>query len=168
MSRIIRAIPVAILTFIVYIVFTGSATPFDIVTGVIGAVIVGIVFGSVVITNTYKFLQLQRYFWGLAYALYYFFIAEVRAHYDVIKRILNPKMPINPGIVKIPIDVASDYSILAVANSITNTPGTVTVYVHPNKKYLYINWIDVVTREPEEARKAISYVFEKFAKKVFD
>jgi multicomponent Na+:H+ antiporter subunit E len=167
-SRITRAIPVAILAFIVYIIFTGSATHFDIVTGIIGAIIIGAVFGSIVVTNVHKFTQVWRYFWGLAYALHYFFVAEVLAHYDVTKRILNPKMPINPGIVKVPIDVSSDYSILAVANSITNTPGTVVVYVHPSKKYFYVNWIDVTTPEPEGARKAISYIFEIFARKVFD
>jgi multicomponent Na+:H+ antiporter subunit E len=168
MPRITKAIPVAILAFVVYIVFTGSATYFDIVTGVIGAIIVGAIFGSTAVSNARKFTQIHRYFWGLAYALHYFFVAEVQAHLDVIKRIINPKMPINPGIVKVPINVTSDYSILAIANSITNTPGTVVVYVHPSKKYLYVNWIDVKTRDLEGARKSISYVFEEFAKKVFD
>jgi len=168
MSRVARSIPIIVLAFIIYIVFTGSATPFDLVTGIIGAIIVGIAFGAVAVSNAYKFVQVWRYFWGLAYTLYYFFVAEVQAHLDVIKRILSPSMPINPGIVKVPIDVKSDYAILSVSNSITNTPGTVVVYVHPSKKYFYINWIDVKTTALEEARKAISYSFERFSKRIFD
>ena len=168
MSRVARSIPIIILAFIIYIVFTGSITPFDLVTGIIGAIIVGAAFGAVAVSNAYKFVQVWRYFWGLAYALYYFFVAEVRAHLDVIRRILSPSMPINPGIVKVPIDVKSDYAILSISNSITNTPGTVVVYVHPSKKYLYVNWIDVKTTALEEARKAISYYFERFSKRIFD
>jgi multisubunit Na+/H+ antiporter MnhE subunit len=42
------------------------------------------------------------------------------------------------------------------------------VYVHPSKKYLYVNWIDVKTTALEEARKAISYYFERFSKRIFD
>ncbi|MEM4503101.1 MAG: Na+/H+ antiporter subunit E, partial [Ignisphaera sp.] len=112
--------------------------------------------------------DIRRWVWLFAYTLHYFFIDEVKAHIDVIKRIIHPKMPINPGIVKVPINVSTDYALTAVANSITNTPGTVVVDVDKEKGYLYIHWIDVKTIEPNEAWKQISQVFEKFAKKVFD
>ena len=82
----------------------------------------------------------------------------------MIKRILT--MDIRPGIVKVPIDVKNDYSRILVAHSITNTPGTVTVDMDDN--YIYVNWINVVTEKPKEARKRISEEFEKFAEKIFE
>lgn len=167
-GRAIRAIPVLLLAFIVYIVFTGAITTYDIVTGILVGVVVGVVTADIVVSNPLKVLDLRRWIYLLLYALYYFFIAEVKSHIDVIRRILSPKMPINPGIVKIPVRVNSDYAITAVANSITNTPGTVVVELDENGKYFYVHWIDVKTIDEEEAYKEISYTFEKYASKVFD
>jgi len=168
MERLGSAIAVAVFSFVVYIVFTGSSTPYDLFTGVAVSAVVGAVFSTFTISSPSKLLDLRRYAWGILYALHYFFVDEVKAHADVIKRVLHPKMPINPGIVKIPVDVKSDYALTAVANSITNTPGTVVVYVSKDKKHLYVHWIDVKAAAPEEAKKMISEGFEFFAKRVFD
>ncbi len=168
MSRVLRAIPIAILVFIVYIIYTGSATIYDIVTGIIAAVLAGLLMANITVEKPQKALNPVRWLWGIAYAAYYFFVAEVKAHLDVTKRILSPSMPINPGIVRVPYRVETDYAITAVANSITNTPGTVVVDIDPRKGLFYVHWIDVKTLDPEECRKNISESFERFAKKVFD
>jgi len=168
MNRALRAIPVAILVFVVYIIYTGSATIFDIVTGIIAAIIAGGICANFSLQNPGKALNPARWGWAIAYAIYYFFVAEVKAHLDVTKRILHPRMPINPGIVRVPYTVESDYAVTAVANSITNTPGTVVVDIDPERKLYYVHWIDVVTTEPEGCRREISASFEKFARKVFD
>ncbi|MEM0500768.1 MAG: Na+/H+ antiporter subunit E [Ignisphaera sp.] len=168
MGRLGRAVPVSLLAFIVYMVFTGSITPYDIVTGVVVSVAIGIVVANIVISNPYKPFNPKRWVWLIAYTLYYFFIAEVNAHIDVIRRILSPRMPINPGIVKIPVKVTCDYAITAVANSITNTPGTVVVEIDEAGKYFYVHWIDVKRVDEEGAYKEISYTFEKYISKIFD
>ncbi|ADM28698.1 cation antiporter [Ignisphaera aggregans DSM 17230] len=167
-QRIYRSIPIIILTFIVYIVFSGSISIFDLITGGIVSILVGIVFANITLSQPSKVFDVRRWIWAFLYAIYYFFVAEVKAHIDVIKRILHPQMPINPGIVKIPINVETDYALTAVANSITNTPGTVVVDVDKDKKYFYVHWIDVTTTDMEKAYKEISYSFEKYAKKIFD
>jgi len=168
MARLGTIVVVALFSFIIYIVFTGSITIYDIATGIAVSIAVGIIFGTFAVSSPRKVLDLKRYAWGILYILHYFFIDEVRAHVDVIKRIIHPKMPINPGIVKVPVNVQTDYALTAIANSITNTPGTVVVYVSRDKKTLYVHWIDVKAVSPEEARKSISETFEFFAHKVFD
>ncbi|NPA96765.1 MAG: Na+/H+ antiporter subunit E [Crenarchaeota archaeon] len=167
-SRVLRAIPLAILVFIVYIIYTGSATIYDIVTGIIAAALSSLLMANITIEKPGKALNPVRWGWGIAYAIYYFFVAEVKAHLDVTKRILSPSMPIRPGIVRVPYRVESDYAITAVANSITNTPGTVVVDIDPQKRLFYVHWIDVASLEPEECRKQISEDFERFASRVFD
>ncbi len=167
-QRIYRSIPIIILIFMVYIIFSGSISIFDLITGGIISIFVGIVFANITLSQPSKVFDVRRWMWALLYAVYYFFIAEIKAHIDVIKRILHPRMPINPGIVKIPINVETDYALTAVANSITNTPGTVVVDVDKDKKYFYVHWIDVKTIEIEKAYKEISYEFEKYAKRIFD
>lgn len=167
-GRLYRSIGPAILSFITYIVFSGSLSTYDVVTGIIVSLTVGYMVANITIANPKKLLELGRLVWLLLYAIYYFFIAEVRAHIDVIGRILHPRMPINPGIVRVPYHVETDYAMTAIANSITNTPGTVVVDVDTKRKIFYVHWINVISVKPEVAFKSISEAYEKYAKKVFD
>jgi len=166
--RLKRAIPLIILSFTVYIVFTGSIRLYDIVTGILVAIAIGLITANIVVKNPLKALDPRRLGWLIAYILHYFFISEVKAHLDVIKRALDPRMPINPGIVRVPYGVESEYAEALIACSITNTPGTVVVDVNRGKKVFYVHWIDVKTLEPKKTREMISLVFEKYARKIFD
>jgi len=167
-GRLVKAVGPAVLAFIVYIIFSGSVSPYDIVTAVIVAVIVGLLTANLMIGNPGKLLQVRRLGWLIAYAFRYFFVDEVKAHLDVMSRIVKPSMPINPGIVRVPYDVESDYAMTTIANSITNTPGTVVVDLDTERKVFYVHWIDVKALEAERTKKEISEVFERFARRIFD
>ncbi len=52
----------------------------------------------------------------------------VRANLQIARVVLDPRMPIAPAIVKVPARVSSDAAITLLANSITATPGTITVH----------------------------------------
>ena len=54
------------------------------------------------------------------------------------------------------------------ANSITLTPGTMSVDIDKNNGILYIHWIDVKTKDVESATRIIVDRFEKVLKKIFD
>ncbi|WP_297536139.1 Na+/H+ antiporter subunit E [Thermococcus sp.] len=153
-----------VLVFLTYILFTGSLTPYDIVTGVIAAAVVGALVGRFLVKNDAKAFSPIRWVWGLAYFLWYFLVAEVRAHLDVIRRIITGK--VEPGIVRVPLGVKDEYARALVANSITNTPGTVVVDVDGD--FLYVNWISVATKDPIEAKKEICEDFERFARRIFE
>ncbi|MFC1521707.1 Na+/H+ antiporter subunit E [Elusimicrobiota bacterium] len=49
------------------------------------------------------------------------------ANVDLVYRVLHPGMPIDPKIIKFKVDLKSDAGITILANSITLTPGTVTI-----------------------------------------
>jgi len=93
-----------------------------------------------------------------------FIVEMIKANFDVAARVLNPKLPLNPGFVKIKTDLNSEVSKLFLANSITLTPGTLTV--DGKDDHLYIHWIDVKTTKKKE--EAISAKFEKILKGVFE
>jgi multicomponent Na+:H+ antiporter subunit E len=156
-----------LMAFIVYIIFSGSVSLYDIITGIIISIVAGVLFSELLVTNVSKSLDPARLSQLVRYAFYYFFVAEYQAHKDVIKRILNPKMPINPGIVRVPYEVTGDYAIVGVAGSIINTPGTVVIDLDEDKKLYYVHWIDVTTLEPQKCRGAICESFEKYLSKVF-
>lgn len=165
--KVRKAILPILMAFVVYIIFSGSISGYDIVTGVIISVVAGLLFSEILITKASKSLDPIRFGYLVKYAFYYFFVAEVSAHLDVIKRILNPKMPINPGIVRVPYEVTTDYAVVGVANSIINTPGTVVIDLDEEKKLYYVHWIDVTTQEPAKCRSAICESFERYLAKVF-
>ncbi|AHF80580.1 Na+/H+ antiporter subunit E [Thermococcus paralvinellae] len=157
-------IPTALLAFITYILFTGSTKPFDLVTGLIVAIGVGLLVGKYLVKEDAKALNPVRWLWAVIYFIWYMIVAETKAHLDVMIRTITGKY--EPGIVKVPIDVKTDYAKTLVANSITNTPGTVVVDL--DDEYMYVNWINVTTEEPEKAKKEICEDFEKYAKKIFE
>jgi len=106
----------------------------------------------------------------LAYLLAYlpaYIWAEIKAHASVIRLILHPKMPIRPGIVRVPTDLRTDFGITGLADSITMTPGTLSVEVDEKKPCLYVHWIDVKTVKPEGTKAEIAKPFERFLMKVF-
>jgi len=154
----------ALLTFIVYVVFTGSIKPFDLATGLVVALVIGFLVGRYFVKDSRKALNPVRWLWVLIYLVKYLTVIEIKVHIDVIKRIITGRY--NPGIVRVPTKMKTAYGKMLVANSITNTPGTVVVDL--DEDALYVNWIDVKTEDGAQARKLISEEFEKFAEKIFE
>lgn len=99
----------------------------------------------------------KRFLWLLAYIPYYIY-AEILAHSEVIYLIFTGK--IKPGIVEVENPHKSDFGTTALANSITMTPGTITMEVYPEK--LYIHWIKI-----KKDKKQITSGFEKFLRRIW-
>jgi multicomponent Na+:H+ antiporter subunit E len=89
----------------------------------------------------------------------------IKSNVDVAYRVLHPKMPINPGIVRVPVTLESQYGKTILANSITLTPGTLTLDVKGQN--FYVHWLNIQTYDPEEAARIITGRFMKFLDKVF-
>ncbi|MCD6104535.1 MAG: Na+/H+ antiporter subunit E, partial [Thermosipho sp. (in: Bacteria)] len=90
----------------------------------------------------------------------------ILANFDVAFRVLNPSLPLNPGFVKVKTDLKKQSSKLMLANSITLTPGTLTLDVKEDE--LCIHWIDVKSLDEQIKKRKISGVFEKILKGVFE
>ncbi len=94
-----------------------------------------------------------------------FFWEMIKANFDVAYRVIHPHMPIKPGIVMIKTDLSSDTGKMALANSITLTPGTLTMDIRGSN--LLIHWINVKDAETEGATKLIGARFERFLRVIF-
>ena len=162
-----RFVAVFLLGFLVYIVFTGSASLYTIATGLIVAAIVSAICSRYLVRDERK-LSIARLAHLTAF-IFRFVGAEIRAHIDVTKRILSDiRTAINPGIVKIPYEARSDYAITMIANSITNTPGTAVVEIDPTERCFYIHWLYVKTYKRDEMRQEVVSFYEDYARRVFD
>ena len=63
----------------------------------------------------------------------------ILSNIDVAFRVLSPKIPLNPGFVKISTDLKGDFAKLTLANSITLTPGTLSVDITDSDIYIQTN-----------------------------
>ncbi|BBJ28696.1 Na+/H+ antiporter subunit E [Athalassotoga saccharophila] len=94
------------------------------------------------------------------------FIRElIKANLHVAGIVLNPKMPIKPGFVKIKTNLKSPVARVWLANSITLTPGTLSVDIED--QYIYIHWITVGSTDVEHASEEIAGSFEKILEVMF-
>ena len=60
------------------------------------------------------------------------FAEIVKANVQVVKAVLSPDMEVSPTMVKVPLNTEADISETMFANSITLTPGTVSVDMQPD------------------------------------
>jgi multicomponent Na+:H+ antiporter subunit E len=98
-----------------------------------------------------------------------FVIAFVRevvvANVDVAYRVLAPRLPIEPEVILIPLRVQTDLGVTTIANSITITPGTLTLDYDPEANALYVHVID--GRDPQGIVEPIRE-WEDYALEIFD
>jgi len=143
----IAFIVTTIICFITYLFLTtGSGTLGlwsieEILLGFILSIIVGFVARSIFAKEDFRMLNPVRWFTFIAYVIGPFFVGLIKANIDVAYRVITGK--INPGIVKISPDLKTDLGITMLANSITLTPGTLSVDIDEDKNDLYIHWINV-------------------------
>ncbi len=137
-----------------------------VIAGVIAAAIVSLLFHEILPKEHHVFISPVRIFWFLLYIPVFFYYVMI-ANLDVVYRALHPKMPIKPGIVKIKTKLKTESGITALANSITLTPGTLTVDL-TDDGYMYIHWINVKSDDVEQASKHIAHKFEWFLEKIFE
>ena len=154
-----------ILCLIFWILLTFKLTLPNIITGTVASIICTLFFGRFFIKNVNKLLQPQRYFWFIIY-LFVFVWECIKANFDVAYRVLHPAMPIRPGIVKVKTTLQSDMAKMLLANSITMTPGTISVDIIDNE--LYIHWIYIRSEDPEEYTVMITGAFEKYIKRIIE
>ena len=136
------------------------------IAGVIAAAIVAFLFHEILPKEHRVFISPVRIFWALVYVPVFFYYV-IMANFDVVYRALHPKMPIKPGIVKIKTVLKTESGITALANSITLTPGTLTVDL-TDDGFLYIHWINVKSDDVEQATEFIAKRFEWFLLKIFE
>lgn len=162
-----RILVVGLSIALVYLVYTGSLSVSEaLISLVVGFAVASLIGGELVVDESK--LSLKRFIEAVKYAFKYFTIIEYLAHYQVVKAILSRNPGLKPAIVEVPYNVNSEIAIVTIANSITNTPGTVVVDVDEEKKRFYVHWIFAEAFEGEGARKGVSAEFEEWAKRIFD
>ncbi|MGC8976903.1 MAG: Na+/H+ antiporter subunit E [Candidatus Ratteibacteria bacterium] len=163
-----------ILTILLFIAWIFLTLPFSkygidwqiLIAGLFICVISGLIFGEAFTESPNKFFEIKRYFWAISYIPVLIFWCIV-ANFDVAYRVLHPNLPIRPGIVKVKTRLKSKTALTVLANSITLTPGTMSVEIDQDG-FLYIHWIYVKSDDIENATEMIVRKFEKIIERIFE
>jgi len=105
---------------------------------------------------------------SIPYVLGYLFVflrEIIVANLDVAYRVLAPSTPIEPQVILVPLRVETDAGVTTIANSITITPGTITLDHDPERNALYVHVID--GRDIESVVDSIR-TWEDYALVVYD
>jgi len=156
-----------IIGFVVWSFLTWPPDMQHLIAGLIVSAFVAFITGDLFSRRPHHFGHLTRYLWFCCYVPMFLWEC-LKANIDVALRVLNPRLPINPGIVKVKTVLKSDTGLTFLANSITLTPGTLCVDIDAEKGVLYIHWINVEAQDTVKATELIVAKFEKILKKIFE
>lgn len=116
-----------LLFFLIWIIFNGQLT-WEI--AVFGAVIAGLMYWFICKFLDYDPKMEIMIFKRLFQILHYVFILVkeiIKANFAVIKMIMSSRYEIEPAVVRFKTDLKTQQARILLANSITLTPGTITV-----------------------------------------
>lgn len=164
MHKIRRFVFTASIIFLFWLAYTTSLKKGELITGLIVSIVIAL-FTYESFTRVRPENNIVKRFFSFLKYLPIFIFEMIKANIDVAKRVINPSLPINPGIVAIKTDLKSDQAKMFLANSITLTPGTLTIDVIDDT--LYVHWIDVESKEPQIQKNRIATKFENLLKGVF-
>lgn len=125
-------------------------------------VLIGFILAYLVLFIAQRSVDASRYFRKLErvlrFAVFYLWeliLANLRVAYDV----MTPTQRMRPGVLAIPLDAKTDVEITLLANLITLTPGSVSLDVSSDRRFLYLHamYVDDV----EEYRASIKKTLER-------
>ena len=157
-----------IIAFVIWALLNWVPDWQHLVVGVFVAWFVAFMTGDLFVQRPHVLKHPRRYLYFVFYYLPVFLWEVIKANIDVAYRVIHPRLPINPGIVKVKTKLKSDTALTFLANSITLTPGTLTVDIDRDNNALYIHWIDVKSKDIEGTTRIVVKRFEKILEKIFD
>lgn len=132
----IHAIVLALFYFIFWLLLSGYFTPMLLGFGVISC---GLVF---VFADRMGVSDREALPWGQLRAIITYWpwlIMEiVKSNVDVVKRILDPDLPISPTVMRYKTSHQTDMGRVIYANSVTLTPGTVTLRLDGDEVVVHV------------------------------
>jgi multicomponent Na+:H+ antiporter subunit E len=124
-----------IIMFTFWILLSWTFDILHITAGLIGSFLVAYVSHDLLIKEGIH-LTIKRITLIIRYLMYLVYSIVV-ANLDVAYRVLHPKMPIDPKIIRFKSKLRTDVGKTSLANSITLTPGTITIDVKDENFYVH-------------------------------
>jgi len=148
----------------VWIAITSSLTIESVVTGAsISAALAWTFARSTNVWRDVRFSPSRLYHFILYTGV--FAVELVRANINMMRYVYARRVNVNPGIIKFKTRLKSPIGRLALANSISLTPGSLVLGMDDDG--ITVHWLDVQTADPNEAARIIAGPFEKHLERTF-
>ena len=132
-----------LLMFGFWILLSGYFDAFHIISGIISSMLVAYFSHDLLISKEVNVKlearRIVRFFLYLPWLLKEIVTANIYVAY----RVLHPRMPIEPTFVTVKTKIRTEMGIVTLANSVTLTPGTVTIAANQDGEFL----IHAITKE---------------------
>jgi multicomponent Na+:H+ antiporter subunit E len=151
--------------FVLWVLLFWSLDPVVLITGAFFGMLIGALLGDIFPPRLHRLLNPMRWLFMLVYLPYFLWYC-VRANVDVMLRVIHPDVPIRPGIVKVRTTLTSDMARTFLANSITLTPGTLTIDI--DGQDLYVHWIYIDSDNAAKRTAEICGRFEPLLRRIFE
>ncbi len=148
-----------------WVMLNGRVTADTLLVGAVAALIITLLFRDGLSFFTELRATPQAFVAGVRY-YGYFFQELVKSNLKLTAIVLSPDLPINPGIVKVRTKLKSRMGRLMLANSITLTPGTLTVEL--DGEWIYVHWVTVESTDIDAATAQIVAGFERYIEVMYD
>lgn len=162
-----------VITFVFWLMLAWPVSPVDgrlltgdILVGLLVAAFVALVMHEIIRVGFIRLVNPRSWFWLFIFTFVFSYYV-LKGGLDVSYRILHPRMPIRPGIVKIRSVLETETGRSVLANCITLTPGTLTIDVTEDG-FFYVHWINVLSVDEEQAARQVLRRFEWFIKRIFE
>ena len=158
-SRLRANIMLFVTLFGFWILLNGSLAPDVFMVGVVVAFVIALMFRDGLAVFS-EFRATPRAFMTAVLYFFYFLKELVKSNLKLASLVLSPSLPLHPGIVKVRTKLKSRMGRMLLANSITLTPGTLTVELAG--EWLYIHWVTVESTDIDQATASIVAGFEHY------
>lgn len=144
---------------LLWVLLAGSLRQDELIAGAVVAVLVTLIAGPRLAVLSGVRLTPLAPLSLLAY-LATFLLALIRSNLDMARRVLTPSLPIRPAVVEVETRLRSSLGRMLLANSITLTPGTLSIDIQGDR--ILVHWIDCPPgTDLAAATRAISETFER-------
>lgn len=159
-TRSTRDIVVLFATLMLFWIMLANSLAADtLMVGVIASLSIALLFRNGLSFFTEFRMTPEAFVAGLRY--YAFFFQElIKSNLRLTAIVVSPELPIKPGIVKVRTGLKSRMGRLMLANSISLTPGTLTVEL--DGEWLYVHWVTMEADDIEGATAQIVAGFEQY------
>jgi multicomponent Na+:H+ antiporter subunit E len=143
-----------------FMILAGSFATFELVTGAISAGIVATALWGISLTAPLDPVRNGRQFVRFVLYVPYLLYEIVKANVEIAYVVLHPDLPIDPKVVEFDAAVWSALPVTTLANSITLTPGTLTVDV--SRRHFTVHTLTEGSREglfSGALERAVRFVF---------
>jgi len=124
----------SILLFVLWLVLTSNFQMANILIGAAVSFSIALLYTKLFVHKAFEFISPV---WLMVY-LFVLLKSLILSNLQISKRILRPDMKLSPAIIAVKTNLESDWKKLLLANSITLTPGTLTLDIVDDTLFIHV------------------------------